>query len=219
MVAGVPLYSLLDTEHGFPSLQGIRLGGGSVAEQYAEEEIKDEEFPVVEYPDLSVYSGEGQIVLPNSGDVGRAIAQMTWKSDKTMLSDVRFSGSTSNGVLSFFLRSSGDWYDAIMPTQGYELQMDTNGNAALFRIENAVRTLLASESDSATFLNQRVRFETNGTYIRFRRWLESESEPGTWNLEVNDTGGFTTAGGFQISFRNDGGDHNVYLDNISVDAP
>jgi hypothetical protein len=212
--------SELETEgHTYPSLQGFRAGGASRGELIDQENIYEEQFPTTPTPITEINNDQGTLAVFNSGDYARAVANVDPHSDEVLTIDVRFVNSTGNGRLSLYLRSSNDWYDDHTPSDGYEAALDNSGSVALYRIVDGNRTLLDSIAGSYSELWHDIKFEVNGYYVRFKRWLSSESEPGSWDMEVNDTGGFTTAGGFQIALYSSDGSHEIQLDNALVTSP
>ena len=217
--SGYVITSELDPDHTYPSLYGFRAGGASRGELIDQENIQEEEFPPVASPITEINNESGTLAVFSDGDYARGIANVDPHSNEVLTIDVRFVNSTGNGRLSLYLRSSNDWYDDNTPSDGYEAALDGSGSVALYRVVNGSRTLLDSMAGSYSELWHDIKFEVNGNYIRFKRWLSSESEPGSWDMEVNDTGGFTTAGGFQVCLYSSTGSHEILLDNALVTSP
>lgn len=207
-------------DHNWSNLAGFRVGGAGRGDAIVDDQLEEDQFGTGLEPDIDVDDGEGVItVIDEPESYSKAIGHMSLKSDAVATMEFKWADNTSGGSLSLVLRASNDWADWMTPTQGYEVLLESHGNVAMYRIVNGFRTLIDDIAGSPTVLTHELRFEVNGNYIRFRKWLASEAEPGTWDMEVNDTGGFTTAGGIQIGLFSFSGEHTVTVDNLLVTNP
>ena len=91
--------------------------------------------------------------------------------------------------------------DAIMPYNGYALRLRNTQNSDLRVIEDGTPTDLIDPFSANIVGGEhecRVRFQIDGTTLRFKEWVTSGSEPSTWE-EVTDST-FSGAGAVRLGF-------------------
>lgn len=176
--------------------------------------------PEYDDSDVEIRGNSGYLhYADKDGAYARALANMDDTSDVDLTMDFQFETIDGSGVFRVWLRSSLDWYDRQTPTTGYELAINCTGSWSIHRVESGVRTQLDSVTTSPTTNVQQLHFQVSGNYIRASVWLESESEPVSWDSETNDTGGFTTAGGLQLGYFRNTGENHMVIDNLYAVAP
>ena len=168
--------------------------------------------------DIEIQTNMGYLHVSDeaSQTYARGIARVgDWLSLELTL-DLEFDDVDNGATLRLQLRSTRDWDNWETPTRCYEMSINNTGGFGLHSVEGGVRTNLASENRGATTLPHKIRFRADGTSIKAKMWLASESEPG-WDLEV--AGGFSDAGGLQLGYFNSVGDHKIHIDNLYLDVP
>lgn len=201
-----------------PALQLFRLGG-TESNSHSESTVTGYYPELADDADIEIRSDQGYMYILDTSSYTRAIANAQEKSDQDLTLDFVFGDIESQSNLSLFLRSSLDWYDWQTPTRAYEMQLQNNGSWRIYRIENGVRTLLGNVNSPATTSDQKLRFQVSSTAIRAKRWMATESEPASWDFDISDTGGFTTAGGFQLGHFAQVGSHQLKVDNVNLGTP
>jgi len=171
--------------------------------------------------DIEIRTNMGYLHVSDdsSSTYARGIALVGDYASLELTLDYRFEDTDNGAVLRLQLRATRDWYDWETPTRCYEMNLSNTGGFGLHRVENGTRTFIGGVNKGPTVLDHKLRFYANGTSIKAKTWLASESEPGTWDIEVTDTGGFTDLGGLQLGFFNQSGDHKVYIDNLDLHVP
>jgi hypothetical protein len=170
--------------------------------------------------DIEIQANMGYLHVSDeaSQTYARGIAQVGDWSSLELTLDFRFEDVDHGAVLRLQLRSTRDWANWETPTRCYELSLNNTGGFGLHRVEGGSRTGIGSVNRGGSILDHKLRFRADGTNIKAKVWLASESEPG-WDLEVSDAGGFTDPGGLQLGFFDTTGDHKLHIDNLYLDEP
>jgi hypothetical protein len=116
------------------------------------------------------------------GEYGRAISSMADTQDVMLTYSLQFSDTGGSFLHRTFLRASGDWAAATLPTTGVEFEIDNvNGTVDIYNITTGSRS--ASQANG-TYTNdtvlKQVKIEVAGTTARIKIWNDGSAEPGTW---------------------------------------
>jgi hypothetical protein len=219
-----------DTDHLYPRIWGMRLTQGGIADMGAYNYgttpgTGDPDDPGSgggggedDDSDIEIQTNMGYLHVSDesSSTYARGIANVgDWPALELLLT-FRFDEVDASANLRIYLRSTRDWYTSQTPTRGYELVVPNTGGFGLHNVENGVRSLLGSVNYSPSILTHKLRFLADGTTVKAKTWLASESEPG-WDLEV--VGNFSDFGGLQLGYFNESGDHKIYLDDLDLHVP
>ncbi len=138
--------------------------------------------------------------------------------------DLRFSYQWSSnrptGYFSVNLRGSGGWEIVYRPRNGYGVQFSSSSSIVyLSRSVNGAATFPRSVNAQPLTTGKRwVRFQVQGSQIRFRTWADGQAEPATWNATLTDTG-VTAPGQLFLSLvsSDDAGEgSDVAIDDLTV---
>jgi hypothetical protein len=181
---------------------------------------------------LLIHGGaSGALKLPNAaGGFSGAVALHAPVTDADVL--LRFWYYADNAGASFrvYLRASADWTDSGEPRFGYAIDLDKcSGETTLFKVVNGVATQIATGplwSDDGDMIcpaddaNEfKMRFQVVGTSVRWRRWLSTDSEPSTWDIDVTDSA-VTGPGNLQLRLVPQvPGQHEVHVDDLDLNSP
>jgi hypothetical protein len=174
--------------------------------------------PVTEL--IEIRSNTGMLKTGPVVDHARAISKDTAIADADVVLKFKFPVITDGATLRVFQRTSNNWSNYQTPTSGYEVAITNTGNYKVNRIQSTARTQIGStvtKSYTADTLYT-LRFRAQGYNIKAKIWASSGSEPGTWDLEVNDTSGFNTAGNVQLGYFWSTIPSIVYIDDYSYGA-
>lgn len=168
--------------------------------------------------DIEIRTNMGYLHVSDDSNstYARGIAMVGDYASLELTLDYRFEDTDNGTILRLQLRASRDWNDWQTPTRCYEMSLNNTGGWGLHQVEGGSRSSLGSINESPSTLDHKLRFRADGTSIKAKTWLASESEPG-WELEVS--GSMSDLGGLQLGLFNQGGDHKVYIDNLDLHIP
>jgi hypothetical protein len=166
---------------------------------------------------IEIRSNTGMLKTGPVVDHARVISKDTAIADADVVLKFKFPVITDGATLRLFQRTSNNWSNYQTPTSGYEIAIPNTGNYKVHRIQSTARTQIGSTVTKSYTADTwyTVRFRAQGYYIRARIWASSGSEPGTWDIEVNDTSGFSTSGNVQLGYFWNTVPSTVYVDDYS----
>lgn len=201
-----------------PCFQIFKIGSGFYASRVGS--IYSQEFSGLEDPArIELEASTGLMYVGEDDDYVRAIASSKQQADLNLTCDFQWQSPVDGqSYLSFFLKTSVDWYSDISPTACYEMRISNKGSWSLWRYNAGTPTLLDSYNVSATTLWQKLEFEINGDVISAKTWINGESEPG-FQIEHIDDAPLGGTGGFQVCHWNESGSRWARIDNVNLTTP
>ena len=222
-----------DTHHLYPRIFGMRMtkGGYYDSGSYTYGSTGSGTGPdggggwdVEDDSDIEIQTNMGYLHVSEQTNqtYARGIAYVGDFPSLELLLKYRFDDISHGAELRIFIRSSRDWQDWNRPSQAYGMYLSNTGGWGLHRVEmsgyDPISTPLGSVNTNAMTATRWLRFQADGTNIRAKTWLATDSEPG-WDLDITDTGGFTDLGGLQLGYFNVTGEHKAYLDDLDLHIP
>lgn len=201
-----------------PCFQIFKIGSGFYASRVGN--IYGQEFSGQEDPArIELEANTGFMYVGEDYDYIRAIANSEQQSNFNLACDFQWqSYIDGQSYLSFFLKTSNDWYSNQSPTIGYEMRISNQGSWSLWRYNAGTPTLLDSYNVSPIILWQKLVFEINGSVISAKTWISGESEP-SFQIEHTDGSPLGGTGGFQVCHWNESGSRWVRIDNVNLTTP
>jgi hypothetical protein len=135
------------------------------------------------------------------------------------------STADSNITLAFKFDSTRSYFDVnvrhdtdqVDGNNCYSLRLQSASGGSIQTLAKQIAyntTPLATKSQSFTAGTwYKLRFQVLGTTVRARTWLQSASEPGTWDVSVTDST-FTAAGKVGLCIRNGTSNGRVFIDDF-----
>jgi len=186
---------------------------------------------VVSSVNADIQNNSGRLQTNMAGKVARVVSTTLNMTNFEAKITIRF-GDYANQGIGFYGRQNGGYLTSTMPNgQGYVVYVEGNvrRDIGIWQEINGVESWITGDPDPlgvGNILNDtnycvRYRVEQlNGTQtqIRARIWLQGDTEPGTWNVDLIST---TTelqnqAGGFAVDLYNYSGTGSIYFDDIEI---
>lgn len=138
---------------------------------------------------ITIQNNQGRMVAQGANYVSvRALASLAATADVDVLVDLTLDSLVEQypGVN---VRGDGVWDSNNFAVQnnGYRVQLNPQGNVIqIIKCTAGTDSIIASVGLTDTTVKRVLRIQATGTTIRYRMWLATDPEPGTWDSSVTD---------------------------------
>lgn len=169
---------------------------------------------------VDIFSNAGRMMI---GNYARAIAD-TYHMNTGILFKYKFPSLTAKGNLNVWLRTSNNWDVNSQPDTGICLSIpNTLNGIAKFSERFGAETLWQDSYSNIVTSSTNyywLRFEVNGSTIRYKHWADGASEPSEWQTHSHLC--FNVVSGYsQIAFVRESGSAmlTTYIDDVQIYNP